>query len=275
MWSVGLLPKIAGYKAYIVEGQVSALLRGRDAAGAGLGGAGGHRVARVQRGRRGGRARESHRPASRSCSTTPRPGLAAVSRPPVVFVAVGAAHSIADPPTGEPLKLPWIGVIQMVGLTQGSGRLLRAQRADGRADRRHHSRRPGRSCGVKPGEIITRGERRARFRAAMSRRNLPMILRRRSLAHEACAGRRLRLTGCLDPAHAQEPRCHHGAGASRPMQPNLAERFYAEDLGFSVREMVSHGCLYPQAGARHQGRAGGADPAAVGRPERTARGATT
>ncbi len=233
VWSVGVLPKIAGYKPYIVEGKISALLRGEfpqvlvsgslAAMGSPVFNSAGEAIGLV--------VAQSEQAI---LLNDPRSGLSAVSRPPVIFVASKALlHSISDPPTGEPLKLPWIGVMQMAGLSKEVAEYfgLAGQTAVQIGDTIPGA--PAHRAGIQPGQIITAVNGQAIPRGDEPE-ELPMILRRQILHLKP--GTEITLT-LLDP------RTRKISDVSltleeRPKPANLAERYYAEDMGFSVREMV-------------------------------------
>ncbi len=233
VWSVGILPKMAGYKAYIMEGQVSALLRGElpqvlvsgqlASTGSPVFNAAGDAVGFVNA--------QSEQPI---ILNEPKTGLTAVSHSPVIFIASSALlQSISDPPKGTPLQLPWLGVIQMVGLPKEVAEYfgLKGQTAvqlgdvipGGPADR----------AGMKPGQIITQVNGSPIVRGDEPE-ELPMIMRRQILRMPV--GQDVKLT-VLDPRTRQSQVISMKL-EERPKQPNLAQRFFAEDLGFSVREMV-------------------------------------
>jgi S1-C subfamily serine protease len=164
----------------------------------------------------------------------PKAGLSAVSRSPVIFIASPALmQSIADPPKGQPLQLPWLGVIQMVGLTREVAEYfgLKGQTAvqlgdiipGGPADR----------AGLKPGQIIT-AVNGSPIPRGDEPEELPMIMRRQTMRMPV--GQEVKLT-VMDP-RTRQSQVISVKLEDRPKQPNLAKRFFAEDLGFSVRELV-------------------------------------
>lgn len=239
--SVGLLPKLAGYKPYIMEGNVAALLRGEipqvlvsgrlAAVGSPVFDAKGQAVGLV--------IAQAEQPI---LLNDPKPGLAAVSRPPVVFMASSALlQSIQDPPTGQPLKLPWLGVVQMIGLKKevaeyfGLDGQTAVQIGDvipgGPADR----------AGIKSGSIILKVNGKPIERGDEPE-ELPMILRRKLVRMKP--GDKVTLT--LLNAKSRKTEDVSVVLEERPKQPNLAQRFYAEDLGFTSREIV-----FGDAYARH------------------------
>lgn len=233
LWSVGILPKIAGYKAYIVDSRVSALLRGefpQVLAGSGLASMGspvfnaaGEAVGLV--------TLQAEQPI---LLNDPKTGLTPVSRPPVMFIAARAlTRSLASPPQGEPLKLPWIGVMQMVGLEKEVAEYfgLEGQTAVQIGDTIPGG--PAHRAGIRPGQIITRVNGEPIQRGDQPE-ELPMILRRQLL--HMPPGETITLT-MLDP-RTRKTEDVRLTLEERPGQPNAAPRFFAEDLGFSVREMV-------------------------------------
>ena len=233
IWSVGVLPKIAGYKAYIVDSRVSALMRGevpQVLAGSGLASMGspvfnadGEAIGLV--------SLQSEQPI---LLNEPKIGLAAVSRPPVVFVAASALlHSLATPPQGEELHLPWIGVMQMIGLEKevaeyfGLGGTTAVQIGDSIPGG------PAYRAGVRPGQIITKINGKPIERGDQPE-ELPAIVRRQLL--QMLPGDNVTLS-LLDP-RTRKTQDVTIKLEERPKQPSAASRYYAEDLGFSVRELV-------------------------------------
>ena len=233
VWSVGILPKMAGYKAYIVEGQVSARLRGElpqvlvsgqlASTGSPVFNSAGEAVGFVNA--------QAEQPI---LLNEPKTGLTAISRSPVIFIASSALQqSISNSPNGTPLQLPWLGVIQMIGLPKEVAEYfgLKGQTAvqlgdvipGGPADR----------AGMKAGQIITAINGSPIMRGDEPE-ELPMIMRRQVLRMPV--GQEVKLT-VLDPRTRQSQVITMKL-EERPKQQNLAQRFYAEDLGFSVRELV-------------------------------------
>ena len=233
LWSVGILPKIAGYKPYIVDGKVAALLRGEmpqvlvsgnlAALGSPVFNSAGEAIGLV--------STQTEQPV---LLNDPKAGLGSVSRSPVIFVTAGALlDSIADPPAGEPLKLPWIGVMQMMGLTKDVAEYfgLKGQTAVQIGDTIPGG--PAERAGIESGQIITALNGKPIPRGDEPE-ELPMIVRRIMLHMKP--GETLKLS-LLDP-RTSKVREVAVVLEERPRQASLAERFFAEDMGFSVREMV-------------------------------------
>jgi serine protease Do len=233
LWSVGLLPKIAGYKAYIVESRVAAKLRGElpqvlasgplAAIGSPVLDSQGNAVGFV-----------NAQPEQPIILNEPKLGLSAVSRPPVFFIASEPLlASIADPPAGEPLKLPWIGVMQLVGLKKdvaeyfGLGDQPAVQIGD------IIPGGPAAKAGLKPGQIILKLNGKTLERGD-SAEELPSILRRQLMWMKV--GSPVMLT-LVDP-RTRKTQDVRVTLEERPKPANLAGRYFAEDLGFAVREMV-------------------------------------
>jgi S1-C subfamily serine protease len=118
LYSVGLLPKDAGYKPYLTTASVSSLLRGPVpqvlVTGGGVGVVGspvlnaqGQAVGMVH----------AQRDSSPFMSDDPTVSFNAVLDPPLVFVpSRDFLLSISDPPSKEkPLKIPHLGVSQLKG----------------------------------------------------------------------------------------------------------------------------------------------------------------
>ena len=233
IWSVGMLPKLAGYKPYIVDAKVSAKLRGEmpqimvsgtlAAVGSPVFNASGEATGWV---------------ISQSEQTfllnEARLGLSSVLRPPVVFVPTSAfAESLAHPPAGKPLALPWMGVLQLVGVNKEVADYfgLKNQTALQIGDIIPGG--PAERAGFKAGEIITRINGQPIERGDEPE-ELPLIVRRQIMRMNV--GDRVGFT-VVDP-RSHKPRELVMVLEERPKQANLAQRFFAEDLGFAVREMV-------------------------------------
>lgn len=233
LWSVGLLPKMAGYKAYICPSQVSAKLRGeiRQTLVSGGLAAVGSPVLDVTGNAVGFVNSQVEQPI---ILNEPKLGMMAVSRPPMFFVTADQLQaSIADPPTGEGLKLPWLGVMQLVGLKKevteyfGLGSQPAVQLGD------IIPGGPAAEAGLKPGDIIVKVNGQELTRGDEVE-ELPMILRRELLRMKVDSPV---ILGVMDQ-RTRKSRQVTVKLQARPTQPHQAKRYYAEDLGFAVRELV-------------------------------------
>jgi serine protease Do len=165
----------------------------------------------------------------------PQNQLQSVYAPPRMFVPTKEfAMSLKDPPVaGKPLELPWLGVAQMVGLKKevadvfGLTGKVAVQVGDVVKDT------PAEKAGLKPGNIIV-----ALNGQPLERGDEPdeaaMILMK--TIKRMKVGTDLTLGVITEPN--KPPAELKVTLAIRPKQENRAKRFYAEDLGFTVREIV-------------------------------------
>lgn len=235
--SVGMLTKDANYKTYFVEGTVSATLRGDMPQVLVMGGglaATGSPVFDVD-----GKAVGIVAPSSTQNpflnEPNPRDPLGMVNRPPKIYIpARDFLLGITEPPTPEsPIKLPWLGVAQMTGVTKdvaeayGLGNQPAIQIGDVVPNA------PAEKAGIKQGDIIVkvndqpleRGDEPAELPAILSRRL--MRLKTGSTVKLAVLRDKDQPLKQIDVTLGEQPR-----------QANLARRYYSSDIGFAVRELV-------------------------------------
>ena len=234
VWSVGLLPKNAAYKTYLTHGRVSATLRGELPQVLTIGGglcAIGSPVFNTQ-----GQAigLVNSQPEQTPFLNDQRNMLAPLTNPPIFFVpASDFALSLSDPPSGKELALPWMGVPQqaMAGLNKDVAEQvgLKDQPAVEIGDVIPGS--PMAKVGIKPGDIVVKVNGKPIERGDEPE-ELPGILARQI--------RRMKVgdTVKLTALRGKENKEFDLPLEERPKGSNLAERWYAEDLGFGVREMV-------------------------------------
>lgn len=234
--SIGTLPKGANYKTYFVEGAVSALLRGEIpqvlVTGGGLAAMGspvfnakGNAIGLV-----------SPNGASPLLNDTRGNGeLQMVSNPPRYYIpARDFVLGIQDPPTPDkPIKLPWIGVSQMNGVTKdlaevlGLGNQPAIQIGDVIPDA------PAEKAGIKPGDIIIKFNGKPLERGDQPI-ELPMIMGR--TIRRMKPGEKITLS--IMREKDQPPKDVELTLAEQPPGANLAKRFFADDLGFEARALV-------------------------------------
>jgi serine protease Do len=137
------------------------------------------------------------------------------------------------PVAGKPTELPWIGVPQMAGLTKDVSEVygLADQPAVQIGDIIPDS--PAAKAGLKQGDIVVKVNGEALERGDESD-ELPILLRRRLLRMKS--GDTVTLS--VIRKRNAPPEDIKIKMETQPKQMNLAERFYADDLGFGVREMV-------------------------------------
>jgi serine protease Do len=236
--SVGLLPKNGGYKTYLTRGAVSANLRGEIpqvlVVGGGLAGisspvfnADGKAIGFVNN-------QPEHSPFLNGDFRT---SLVPLISPPLFFVPTyDLMQSLNNPPkAGERMKLPWLGVPQqaMAGLNKDVAESvgLKDQPAIELGDILKNS--PAEKAGLKAGDIVVKLNGKAIERGDEPE-ELPTIfsrkLRRMNVGDEVT----LSILESKDkPLKDVKVKLDE-----RPRGANLAERYFAEDLGFGVREVV-------------------------------------
>ena len=236
--SVGLLPKNGGYKSYLTRGMVSANLRGEFpqvlVVGGGLAGISspvfneqGQAVGFVNN-------QPEHSPFLNGDFRT---SLIPLLSPPLFFVPTyDLMQSLKDPPkAGEQMKLPWLGVPQqaMAGLNKDVAESvgLKDQPAIELGDILKNS--PAEKAGLKPGDIIVKLNGEALERGDEPE-ELPSIFSRKIRRMDVGDTVTLSVLEGKDKA-LKDVKVEL---TERPRGANLAERYYSEDLGFGVREMV-------------------------------------
>lgn len=251
VYSIGLLPKDSGYKTYLMSASVAARLRGPTpqllVSGDGLGNVGAPvlneqgkaiGIVHYQNGTTpflatiggGGRGGRGGRGAGGGGGD-----YLSITNPPKFFVpARDFMITLTDPPTtGEPLKIPHLGVVQLSGLNKAELEYfdLKGQTAIQVGDVIPNF--PAAKAGLKSrdiivklnGEPLERGDEPDEAPAIMTRK----IQRMKPGQTVTFSVLRKKGAPLTDVSITLE---------ERPRQSNLAKRFYAEDLGFSVRELV-------------------------------------
>jgi len=233
--SVGVLPKMAGYKSYLMLANVAAMLRGEVpqvmVSGGGLGVIGspvfnsaGKAVGYV-----------NLQTAQQILLNDRNNPLAAVNNPPKFFVpARDFLQSFEDPPVaGQSMKLPWMGVVQLTGLRKevaefyGLGNQPAVQIGD------VIKNTPAEKAGLKAGWIIVKMNGQPLERGDEPE-ELPQILRRKVL--------RMKVGSQVTFQILEEPNKPLKDVTltldEQPKRPNLAQRWYDDRLGLGVREIV-------------------------------------
>ena len=234
VYSVGILPKMANYKPYFMEASVSAKLRGEQpqvlvqgglaAIGSPVFTGDGKAVGVV-----------TWQPGQTFLLNDQRNALGAVIQTPKFYIPTrDFALSLADPPkAGAPLKLPWMGVTQMTGLTKDVAEAygLANQPAVQIGD--VIPNQPGAKGGLQQGDIIVKVNGQPLERGDEPS-ELPDILRRQVMRMKVGDA----VTFSVQRARGEPPKEVKVTLEEMPKRPNAAKRWYAEDLGFAVREMV-------------------------------------
>lgn len=230
--SVGRLSEDGGYTPYIFAARVAAQLRGPlptvavsgDLAGPGS-------VVLNQAGQVVGIVEQTGRS---NPFLTGNDALSILSEARNLFVPSRFfAPSLNDVPTPEsPVVIPYLGAERLTGLTSDLrdyyelGDAPAVQVGDIVPDS------PAAEAGIEPGDVIVQLNGEPLERGDMPD-ELPEIFNRTLMRLDA--GEEVTLT-LLNPA--RESRQVTAELAPRPRTPREAERWYAEDLGFSVRELV-------------------------------------
>lgn len=242
--SVGILPKDAGYKTYLMSSSVAATLRGPVpqvlVTGEGLGGVGapvfdgqGQPIGFVHN-QTGGTPLLGNG-SGRGGRGSGGDSFAAVLSPPRLFVpAKDFLLSLTDPPKADaPLKIPHIGVAQLSGLQKAEAEYfdLKGQPAVQIGDVIPGF--PAAKAGMKAKDIIVkmngqpleRGDEPDEAPAIMTRK-----IQRMKPGDT--------VTFSVLSAKGQPLKDVVVTLEERPVQANRAKRFWAEDLGFSSRDIV-------------------------------------
>jgi serine protease Do len=234
--SVGMLPKGANYKPYFVEGAVSALLRGEIpqvlVTGGGLAAMGSPVFTAP------GKAIGLVGPNGTSPLLNDTRGngeLQMVSNPPRYYIpARDFMLGIQDPPTPDkPIKLPWIGVSQMNGVTKDVAEVLGLGNQPAIQIGDVVPGAPAEKAGIKAEDIILKLNGKPLERGDQPN-ELPLIL-----SHTL---RRMKpgdkITLSILRTGEQKPKDVELTLGEQPPGANLAKRFFADDLGFEARDLV-------------------------------------
>lgn len=234
LMSIGLLPKQGGYKGYVMRSTVAAHLRGAYpyilvSGGLGMVGAPvinakGEAVGFVnwQQGQ------------SPYLNFLQQP-LQAVQLPPTLFQpSRDFAQSFEDPiESGKPQALPWSGMGQITGLTKDVADFFGLKDTPAVEITDVIPGGPADKVGLKKGMKIVKLDGKPIERGDEPD-DLPQILQR--YLHRKKVGDTVAVT--IIEARGKEPREVKVVLEGQPARPNIAKRFWAEDLGFGVRELT-------------------------------------
>jgi len=238
VYSIGLLGKPAGYESYIARSRVSAQLRGdvpQVLTESGLTSVGS--VVVDPSGDAVGWVNAQNGQLFLSSPGGPRQNdtLAPIYQPPRMFTpSAEFLQSLADPPSPQhPIHIPWMGLPGLTGLQKEVAELfgLQDQPAVQVGDVIPDS--PAERAGIKIGQAIVK----------INGQPMPLgdepddtadMLRRMIVRMKP--GDVVKLTVINQPG--AKPHDLTVTLEERPPRPNTAQRFYAEDLGFGVRDVT-------------------------------------
>ncbi|HEV7300013.1 MAG TPA: PDZ domain-containing protein [Tepidisphaeraceae bacterium] len=238
--SVGMLPKAGGYKSYLTTAVVGAKIPEAVPQVLAMGSLGPIQSP-VFNGKGAAVGLVSASPGQTPYLSTgqreldERSQLLALTNPPRFYVpASDFIAGLSDlPKAGEPLKLSYLGVREMKGLAKDVAEYygLVDQPAIQLGDIVPGT--PAAEAGLKRGAIITQLNGKPLERGS-DPDDLPAIFGRTLLRMKV--GEEVTLS--VLPAKDQPTQDVKVTLGERPMRANLAKRYYAEDLGFGVRELV-------------------------------------
>jgi serine protease Do len=234
VYSVGMLPKAAGYRAYLMRAMVSANLRGpvkQFLVGDGGLGATGSPVFNEQGKAIGFVNAQAPYPIMLN---DPSALISIVTPPKFMTPTSEFAQGLSDPPTADhPLDLAWIGVLELNGLKKEEAEYFDlvdqpAIQIGGIA-----SGAPAEKAGMKQGDIIVKVDGKPLERGDEPE-ELPLILHHQLLKLKPGTT----VTFTVMRTKGQPLQDIKVTLSPRPKQASIARRFWADDLGFGVRELV-------------------------------------
>jgi serine protease Do len=230
IYSVGLLPKPLNYKSYFVEGSVSASLNADVpqvlVTGGGLATPGspvfdneGRAVGIV----------------SSLLSDAQQPFAPLVNPPKFYTPTREFLLGIQEPPTPDkPIILPWMGVSQMSGVSKDLAEVLNLSNQAAIQIGDVIAGAPADKAGLKAGDIIVKVDGKPLERGDEATEELPSMLTHR--LRRLKPGEKVTLSILRDKD--QPVKDVEITLGKEPEGSNLAKRFWAEDLGFDVRDLV-------------------------------------
>ena len=235
--SVGLLPKAAGYHAFVTEPKICAVLRGPvpqvlvsadglASMGSPVFNAEGKAIGLVNA--------DLNRSVILNDPSNPMSPLQPPAR--IYVPARDFLQSLSDPPiAGHPLELPWMGITQLTGLPKEVAEFFHLKGQPAVQVGAVIPNTPAEQGGMKPGDIIVKMNGKILERGDEPDEAAEILMRQ---------ARRLKvgtdvtfsLLSAGDPS--APPRDVTIKLAERPMPANRAKRYYASDLGFTARQLV-------------------------------------
>jgi len=233
--SVGLLPEGAGYKTYFAESAVSVSLRGETpqvlvqggaltAVGSPVFNAEGKAIGLV-----------NFQAGTTPFLNDPTNALASIANPPKFFLpARDFLPVLSDPPQeGKPIAMPWIGIPHLTGLNKDVSEVFELTNQPAIQVGEVIPNTPAAEAGLKRGDIIVKLNDQPLERGDEPD-ELPQIFRRRLMRMKV--GEPVKL-GVLR-ARGEPIQEITVTTSEMPKRPNTAKRWFADDLGFSSREVV-------------------------------------
>jgi serine protease Do len=234
VYSVGILSKAGGYRAYFMRAIVSADIRGQikqilvgdgglASTGSPVFAADGKAIGFV-----------NYQPPFPMWLNDANPLIPLVSPPKFFTPTSEIAQSLNDPPTADHrIQLAWIGAMELNGLKKEEAEYfgLVNQPAVQIGDVAPNG--PAEKAGLKQGDIIVKLDGKALERTD-DPEDLPMFLRQKFLRLKP--GTDVTLT--IMTTKGQPMKDVHVILEPRPPLPSEAKRYWAEDLGFGVRELA-------------------------------------
>ena len=234
IYSIGLLPKDAGYKPFVSQSTVSALLRGPipyvlvstdglTTIGSPVFNSSGKAIGVV------GFQQKAHF----FLLNANGPFLQNLNDPPRFFTPTRDFQpSLADIPSGEPLKLPWLGA-PLAGLRKDVAEYFNLKGTPSAQVGEVIPDSPAAKAGLKPSDKIVKVNGEALERGD-DPDEAPRILLRK--IRRMKVGDKLTLSVLREK---DKPPVEIAVTLEeQPRQSNLAKRFFAEDLGMSLRDVV-------------------------------------
>ncbi|HSI34953.1 MAG TPA: PDZ domain-containing protein [Tepidisphaeraceae bacterium] len=237
--SVGALPKTASYQSYAVKAMVSANLRGETrhvlvtneglaAVGSPVFNAKGQAVGWV-----------GYQQGQRWILNDPNPDnqLSGVYSPPRTFIPTKEfAISLSDPPTADkPLAVAWLGVAQMTGVKKEVAEWLGLENQAAVNVGDVIAGTPADKAGLKSKDVIVKLDGKPLERGDEPDEAAMILMKRMK---QLKAGTEVTLTVIPESDPNKPQKDVKVTLAARPKQESQAKRFYAEDLGFTAREVV-------------------------------------
>ena len=234
VYGIGLLPKAAGYKAFLNQAVVSANLRGEIAQvlveGGGLGNVGSPVFNAA-----GDAVGVVHPQEGQEVLLDNRNEMVGIVTPPHFFMpARFFQQSVQDPPTPEhPARIPWSGVVQMTGVNQQFAEFLGLKNQPAAQIGDVAPGTPAARAGIVAGNIVVKLNGRPLERGDLPE-EIPQILHRQIIRMKVGDP----VTFTILPEKGEPTKDVTVTLVDRPRQANEVDRYYAPDLGFVAREVV-------------------------------------